>query len=85
MIPEVGGLGPGGPEEKGPQMSQRAQNLAKTWQILQLLKNSPREVKKAHFRYILVPRVPPREWNLWGPEGKVPPGPPCFSSHDCDA
>ena len=26
MIPEVGGLGLGAPEEKGPEVSQRAQN-----------------------------------------------------------
>ena len=47
-------------------------------QLLQLLKNSPREVKWANFRYILVPRVPRRKWNEWDPEGKVSPGPPRF-------
>ena len=42
--------------------------------------------KKGPFSlYIGSPLVPPRKWNLWGPEGKVPssPPPPSFSSHAC--
>ena len=77
MIPEVEGTRPWGPEEKGPEVSQRTQNHLYL-QLLQLLKNTPREVKRAHFVIYWVPLVPPRKWNLWCPEGKVPPGPPRF-------
>ena len=72
----------GAPEEKGPQVSQRAQNHLYL-QLLQLLKNSPREVKMAHFRYILVP--PPgttQDVKLMGPGGEGPPrSPPRFLQH----
>ena len=75
MIPEVGGgLGLRGPRGKGsPSVSRGPKPPI---QLLQLLKNCPRKVKRDNFRYILVPRVPPRKWNWWGPEGKVPPVPP---------
>ena len=39
-------------------------------------KQSKRSKKGPIWLYIGSPRVPPRKWNLWGPEGKVPPGPP---------
>ena len=61
MIPEVGGLGLGGPRGKG--STSVSKDPKPPIQLLQLLKNSPREVKRAHFRYILVPPVPPRKWN----------------------
>ena len=48
------GLGGGGPRGKGSQISQRAQNYLYL-QLLQLLKNSPREAKRDHFRYTLGP------------------------------
>ena len=54
--------------------------------LSQLLKNSQREVKRAHFRYKLGPPGPTQEMELMGPGGKVPPGPPPppgFSSHAC--
>ena len=66
MIPEVGGL-----EEKGPQVSKRAQNHLYL-QLLQLLKNSPREVKMAHFRHILGPPGPTQEMELMGPGREGP-------------
>ena len=50
MIPEMGGLGPGGPRGKG--SSSVSKGPKPPMQLLQLLKNSPREVKRAHFRYI---------------------------------
>ena len=61
MIPEVGGLGLGGSEEKGSKGVSKGPKPP--IQLLQMLKNSPREAKRAHFRYILVPRVSPRKWN----------------------
>ena len=38
-------------------------------QLLQLLKNSPREVKRNHFRYTLGPPGPTQEMELLGPGG----------------
>ena len=48
-----GGLGLEGLREKGSTSVSKGPKLH--IQLLQLLKNSPREVKRAHFRYILVP------------------------------
>ena len=79
MIQRWRGLGLRGPRGKGSLSASKGPKPP--IQLLQLLKNSPREVKRDHFRYILGPPVPPRRWNYWGPEGKVPPGPPRFSSH----
>ena len=60
MTPEVGGLGLGGPRGKGsPSVSKGPKPPI---QLLQMLKNSPREVKRAHFRYIY----------LWGSPGFHP-------------
>ena len=78
IIPEVGGggLGLGGPEEKGPKGVSKGPKPP--IQLLQLLKNSPREAKKGPFCYILVPPGPTQEMELVGPGGEVPgpPGPP---------
>ena len=55
MIPEVGGGGLGlrGPRGKGsPSVSKGPKQPI---QLLQLLTNSPREVKRAHLRYVLGP------------------------------
>ena len=41
-------------------------------------KQSKRSKKGPFSLYIRSPPVPPRRWNYWGPEGKVPPGPPRF-------
>ena len=52
-IPEVEGTRPWGPRGKGsPSVSKGPKSPI---QLLQLLKNRPREVKRAHFRYILGP------------------------------
>ena len=68
------GLGLRGPREKGSPSVSRGPNPP--LQLLQLLKNSPREVKWSIFVIYWSPPVPPRKWNWWGSEGKVPPGPP---------
>ena len=39
-------------------------------QLLRLLKNSPREVKRAHFRYMFGPPGPTKEMGLMGPGGE---------------
>ena len=52
MIPEVGGLGLEGPRGKGSPSVSKGQKPS--IQLLQLLKNSPREVKRAHFRYTYI-------------------------------
>ena len=53
MIPEVEGTRPWGPRGKGsPSVSKGPKPPI---QLLQLPKNSPREVKRAYFRYILGP------------------------------
>ena len=83
MIPEVeetrpwgGGRGKGSPSvSKGPKQP---------IQLLQLLKNSLSEVKRAHFRYILGPPGPTQELEFMGPGGEGPSRspPPGFSGHD---
>ena len=50
MIPEVEGTRPWGPRGKGSPSVSKSPKLP--IQLLQLLKNSPREVKRAFFRYI---------------------------------
>ena len=53
MIPEVGGPGLRGPPGKwSPSVLKGPKPPI---QLLQLLKNSSKEVKRAHFRYILAP------------------------------
>ena len=81
MIPEVEGTRPWGPPRrrvpkclKGP----------KTTYTTIAEKQSKRSEKGPFSLYIGSPLVPPRKWNLWGPEGKVPPGPPGFSGHDME-
>ena len=72
MIREVGGegLGLGGPRGKGsPSVSKGPKPPI---QLLQLLKNSPREVKRAHFVIYLVPPGPTQEMGLMGPGGEGP-------------
>ena len=73
MIPEVEGTRSWGPRGKGsPSVSKGAKP---SLQLLQLLKNSPREVKRAHFGYILGPPWShPGNGIYGGPEGRVPPG-----------
>ena len=66
-------------EEKGPQVSQRAQNHL--YNYCNCSKTVKRSQKDPFSLYIGSPLVPPRKLNLWGPEGKVPPDPPGFSGH----
>ena len=72
IIPEVEGIKPWGPSRKrSPSVSKGPKPPI---QLLQFLKNSPREVKRAHFRYILGP-PPPRptqEMKSMGPGGEGP-------------
>ena len=49
-------------------------------QLIEVAKNSPREVKRAHFRYILGPPGPTQEMELMGPGGEGP-SRSGFSSH----
>ena len=70
MIPEVEGTRPWGPSRKrSPSVSNGPKPPI---QILQLLKNSPRERKRAHFRYILGPPGSTQEMELLGPGGEGP-------------
>ena len=46
-----------------------------------LLKNSSREVKRAHFVIYCVPPGPLQEMELMGSGGRLPPSPSGFSSH----
>ena len=54
-----GGTRPWGPRGKGSLSVSKGPKPP--IQLLQWLKNSPRQAKRVHFRYILVPRVPPRK------------------------
>ena len=70
MIPVVEGTRPWGPRGKGsPSVSKGPKPPI---QLLQLLKNSSREVKRVHFRYILGPPGPTQEMELMGPGGEGP-------------
>ena len=72
-----GGLGVGGPRGKGsPHVSKGPKPPIQLWQ---LLKNSPRKVKRAHFRYILGPRGSHPENRINGirrERSLLPPPPP---------
>ena len=61
MIPEVEGTRPWGPRGKWSLSVSRGPKTP--IQLLQLLKNSPKEVKRAYFRYILGSLAPPRRLN----------------------
>ena len=53
-----------------------------TYTTIEIAEKQSKRSKKGPFSlYIGSPLVPHRKWNLWGPEGKVPPGPPGFSGH----
>ena len=78
MIPGVwgGGTRPWVPQGKGSPSVSKGQKLP--IQLLQLLKNRPREVKRAHFRYILGPPGPTQEMEFMGPRGEGPSRSPRF-------
>ena len=65
-----GGLGLGGPRRKGSPSVLKGPKPP--IQLLQMLKNSQREVKMAHVRYILGPPGSTQEMELMGPGGKGP-------------
>ena len=70
MIPEVEGARPWGPRGKGsPSVSK---GPIPPIQLLLLLKNGPREVKRAHFVIYWVPPGPTQELELMGPGGEGP-------------
>ena len=70
MITEVEGTRPWGPSRK------RVLKCIKwpktTYTTIAVAENSPREVKRAHFRYILGPPGPTQEMELMGPGGEGP-------------
>ena len=70
MIPEVEGTRPWGPRGKGSLIVSKGPKPP--IQVLQLLKNSPRKVTRAHFCYILGPPGPTQEMELLGPGGEGP-------------
>ena len=74
MIREVRGLGLGVPRGKG--SLSVAKGPKPPIQLLQLLKNSPKEVKRAHFGIYRVPPGPTQEMELMGHGGEGPPPPP---------
>ena len=77
IIPEVEGTRPWGPPGKGsPSVSKGPKPPI---QLLQLLKNSPREAKRAHFRYILGPPGSHPGTEFMGPGGEGPSRSPGFS------
>ena len=75
MIRGVGGLGLGGPRGKGsPSVSMGPKPPI---QLLQLLKNNPREVKRVHFVIYCVPPGSTQEMKLMGARrGRSLPVPP---------
>ena len=83
MIPEVEGTRPWGPRRKGSPSVSKGPKPPIGTTIAIAEKQSKRSKKGPFSLYLGSPLVPPRKWNLWGPEGKVPPGPPRpgFSGH----
>ena len=80
MIPEVEGTRPWGPPRKRVPMCLKGPKI--TYTTIAIAEKQSKRSKKGPFSVIYwVPLVSPRKWNLWGPEGKVPPGPPGFSGH----
>ena len=82
IIPEVEGTSPWGPSRK--RVLKCLKGPKTTYTTIAIGEKQSKRSKRAHFVMYRVPRVPPRtKWNSWGPEGKVPPGSPGFSSHVC--
>ena len=80
MILEVEGTRPWDPRGKGSLSISKGPKPP--IQLLQLLKNSPREVKRAHFRYILGPtRSHPGDGITGARRGRSLPAHTGFSSH----
>ena len=68
MIPEVEGTRPWGPSRK--RVPKYIKGPKTTYTTI--LKNSSREVKRAHFRHILGPPGPTQEMELLEPGGEGP-------------
>ena len=76
MIPEEEGTRPwGAPGKRVPSVSKGPKPPIP---LLQMLKNGPREVKRAHFRYILGPPGPTQEMDFMEPGGEGPSRSPRF-------
>ena len=70
MILEVEGTRPWGPSRK--RVPKCIKGPKTTYTTSAVAKNSLREVKRAHFRYILGPPGPTQEMELMGPGGEDP-------------
>ena len=72
MIPEVGGGGtrPWGPSRKRVPKCLKGPKTTDT--TIAIAEKQPKKVKRAHFRYILVPPGPTQEMKLMGPGGEGP-------------
>ena len=76
MIPEVEGTRPWEPPRKRVPKCLKGPKTTNT--TMNLLKNSQRELKRAHFRYILGPPGPTQEMEFVGPGGEGPSRSPRF-------
>ena len=80
MIPEVEGTRPWGAPRK--RVSKCIKGPKTTYTTIAVAeKNSPKEVKRAHFRYILGPRSHPGDGINGARRGRSLPVHPGFSSH----
>ena len=79
MIPEVEGTRPWEPSRK--RVPKCIKGPKTTYTTIAVAEKQCKRGKKGPFSLYIrspSPPVPPRRWNYWGPEGKVPPGPPRF-------
>ena len=75
MIPEVEGTRPWGHPRK--RVAKCLKGPKTTYTTIAIAEKQSKRSKKGPFSLYIGPTlVLPRKWNLWGPEGKVPPGPP---------
>ena len=73
---EVEGTRPWGPSRK--RVPDCLKGRKTTYTIIVIAEKSPREVTRAHFRYILGPPGPTQEMELMGPGGEGPSRSPRF-------
>ena len=76
MIPEVEGTRPREPPRKRVPKCLKAPKT--TYPIIAIAEKQSKRSKKGPFSLYIGSPGPSRKWNLWGPEGKVRPGPPRF-------
>ena len=74
MIAEVEGPRPWGPPRK--RVPKCLKGPETTYTTIAISEKQSKISKKGLFLLYIGPLVPPRKWNLWGLEGKVPPNPP---------